>query len=87
LGLVSNLNIITVIYNQWVNVLFKENKGFWQEEHIKNYGYYYQLEKEINKPQIYPNGSTGKWYKILLEFKILNIITSGWNIKGEKLVL
>ena len=65
-------NNYTVIYNQWVNVLFKENKGFWQEEHIKNYGYYYQLEKEINKPQIYPNGSTGKWYKILLEFKILN---------------
>ena len=48
-------NNYTVIYNQWVNVLFKENKGFWQEEHIKNYGYYYQLEKEINKPQIYPH--------------------------------
>ena len=37
-------NNYTVIYNQWVNVLFK-----------KNYGYYYQLEKEINKPQIYPH--------------------------------
>ena len=65
-------NNYTIISNNWVNVFFKERKGLWQKEHIETYGSFHHDYTRIKGNDIHFNKETGKWYKILLQYKINN---------------
>lgn len=62
----------TYIKNIWSNIIFKENKGFFQKENIEGCGYIDNIQKEISKEDIFQFEVNKKWYKFLMSWDIEN---------------